>query len=476
MTMRIRQPETDTPRPTPRRKRGFTLTELLIATVILLIIVIATSRIFGTASKVAGIGEATANVLQEAAAIEQQIRQDFARLDYGGFFAIQSHAVSNDVNASGVLLDPNRPLSVTFRSDQLIFFVSGIQNTRNFTLSGNPNDFGEYANSRQQQSTSARIYYGHAYQLPGAAVGQDPDPTWNWQPWRSGLIPMVDRAGAPAGNFNVPLLRPTQWLLSRQAILLADDGGDAEDFFGLQNSAPKIASPDVRRGRVDIAAASLSDIRQEILNLGAWVDQSVGISSAFFYPRAEREPPVEIGDLDNPNFVRREDFALTSHVIGTGCSEFIVDWTYRDNDGAFVDEKGIGILPTFAQPWFGLDDPSRNVFTLRRYFNDPDSIEQLLMDFQQDTRQWIKIGNTQLINENAIERPVFSGGGVVRYRAIFGYNRDEPRDAAGDFGELDTGYTPWPSAVRITMRLHDPKGRLENGRLYQFVVELPRRN
>lgn len=468
MTMRIRQPETDAPRPTPRRtprrSRSFTLTELLIATVILLIIVIATSRIFGTASKVAGIGEATANVLQEAAAIEQQIRQDFARLDYGGFFAIQSHAVSNDVNTSGVLLDPNRPLSATFRSDQLIFFVSGIQNTRNFSIS-------PFSDSRQQQSTSARIYYGHAYQLPGAAVGQDPDPTWNWQPWRSGLIPMVDRAGAPAGNFNVPLLRPTQWLLSRQAILLADDGGGGDAFFGTQNSAPSIVSPAVRRGRVDIAASNLSDIRQDILTRlpVTWPTQSTVISNAFFHPRAEREPPVEIGDLDNPNFVRREDFALTSHVIGTGCSEFIVDWTYQDNDGAFstqdVSIDGIGILPTFAQPWFGLLDEARGVYPFRQYFLNPNSIDDIKID-----------NTTPLINPNVIERPVFSGGGVVRYRAIFGYNRDEPRDAVGVFGELDTGYTPWPSAVRITMRLHDPKGRLENGRLYQFVVELPRRN
>ncbi len=464
MTKWMRKPLTDDSRRSPRSKRGFTLTELMIATVILLIIIIATSRIFSTASKVAGIGEATANVLQEAAAIEQQIRQDFARLDYGGFFAIQSHAVSNDVNVSGILLDPNRPLSATVRSDQLIFFISGVQNTRNFSL--NP-----FSDSRKQQSTSARIYYGHAYQLPGAAVGQDPDPTWNWQPWRTGLIPMVDRAGAPAGDFNVTLISQTSWLLSRQAILLADNGGGSDSFFGMQNSAPSIISPAVRRGRVDIAASSLSDIRQDILTRIPinWPTQSNVISNAFFYPRAEREPPSDPGDLDNPDFVRREDFALTSPVIGTGCSEFIVDWTYRDNDGAFNAEDGpidgIGILPTFAQPWFGMLDEDRGVYPFRQYFLFPNTIDDIKID-----------NTTPLINPDAIERPSFGGSGLVRYRAIFGYNRDEPRDQAGNFGVLDVGYTPWPSAVRITMRLHDAKGRLENGRLYQFVVELPRRD
>ena len=92
------------------RRNGFTLTELMIATVVLLIVVIATSKIFGTASDVTGMGEATADIMQEAAAIEQQIRSDFERLSYNGYFAIKSHAVRNDFNigTTGEMLDPNR--------------------------------------------------------------------------------------------------------------------------------------------------------------------------------------------------------------------------------------------------------------------------------------------------------------------------------------------------------------------------------
>jgi hypothetical protein len=36
-------------------------------------------------------------------------------------------------------------------------------------------------------------------------------------------------------------------------------------------------------------------------------------------------------------------------------------------------------------------------------------------------------------------------------------------------------YTPLPSALRITLRLHDPLGRIEGGRDFQFIVELPKR-
>ena len=36
-------------------------------------------------------------------------------------------------------------------------------------------------------------------------------------------------------------------------------------------------------------------------------------------------------------------------------------------------------------------------------------------------------------------------------------------------------YTPWPSALRITMRLLDRDNRLGSGWTYQFIVDLPER-
>ena len=90
------------------------------------------------------------------------------------------------------------------------------------------------------------------------------------------------------------------------------------------------------------------------------------------------------------------------------------------------------------------------------------------------------------INPLAIERPTpFCSGspGILQYRAFFGFNQTEPRDIFdvdndGDVREIgvtDVGYTPWPTAVRITMTIHDPKARLTNGRTFQFIVELPER-
>jgi len=473
------------------RGQGFTLTELMIATVILLIVIIATSKIFGTASDVAGLGEANADILQEAAAIERQIRADFARLSYDAFFAIQSNAVRNDFNG-GPLLDPNRSPIDRIRSDQLIFFATGLENTRNFNVSG----FQNFANAQSQQSAAARVYYGHAFQIPDAPAVHDA--TVDWSPWRAGAITLADRDGGGNTNFTAPVVPPSRWLLSRQVVLLANDGGDFNDYYGAANAAQDIWDAELRNGRVDIAGSTLDTVRHGVLRNGdndfttvdPWSEQAVMIADAFFFPRAERIPALDSSDANNPDFVRREDLALTSHVIAVGCSEFRVDWTYHNGKGAFDfdgiansgDElRGVVMPDPHPQMWFGLDD-------LRALGNSPD-----YDDLRSDGRyndvvrylDWVNAGlGAGSIFPAAIERPILVGGGApnLQYRAFFGPHRDEPRDVIDIDGDgdtleliLDAGYTPWPDAVRITMTLHDARGRLGNGRTFQFIVELPRR-
>ncbi len=97
-----------------------------------------------------------------------------------------------------------------------------------------------------------------------------------------------------------------------------------------------------------------------------------------------------------------------------------------------------------------------------------------------------------LVNPAAVDEVVvpaaFPGQEPVReYWAIFGPNRRWPllkgRDVVlgntfsnGRDGLLDPdpSYTPWPSALRFTMVLHDSETNLEQGKLVQFVVELPK--
>ena len=86
-----------------------------------------------------------------------------------------------------------------------------------------------------------------------------------------------------------------------------------------------------------------------------------------------------------------------------------------------------------------------------------------------------------------------------RYGAVFGFNRDRGYlrgsddrpilidgrlsffDTMGTTGNGNTErfvntYSPWPTSIRITMRLHDPNDVIRGGRLFQFVVPLPKQD
>ncbi|MHC4786102.1 MAG: prepilin-type N-terminal cleavage/methylation domain-containing protein, partial [Planctomycetota bacterium] len=88
------------------KRLGFTLIEMVVTVAVLAVVIVAAGRIFQAAGTVVGVGLATADILQEAAAVERQIRGDLARLSREGFLAIRCVAVPNDVNGPAGLLDP----------------------------------------------------------------------------------------------------------------------------------------------------------------------------------------------------------------------------------------------------------------------------------------------------------------------------------------------------------------------------------
>ena len=124
---------------------AFTLTELLVSIVVLLVVILAVGRIFGTASTVVKNGEANADILQETSAVEQLIRNDLARISDEGFLIIQCIGVRNDVMASlggGSLLDPTKPADHIFRCDQMAFVADDLAISRQTQTMG---DFTESA-------------------------------------------------------------------------------------------------------------------------------------------------------------------------------------------------------------------------------------------------------------------------------------------------------------------------------------------
>jgi len=238
-------------------RRAFTVVELLIAVVVMLAVIIATSKIFNTASKVSSTGEANADVLQQGTVIEEQMRRDLERLCRDGYMAIQCVAVRNDVNqvispsANAPLLNPQLDANAILRCDQIVFFTAGTETSARWA---GPGDL--VSGGGGQQSRGARVYYGHGVQFPSLPndptsnppgsnpssiikpiiTGVTPAPSgvkqvvpWTWfDPlttqlgWQYGT---TTQTAGPRVLANQPEAR--QWVLARKSVLLSDDGGRA---------------------------------------------------------------------------------------------------------------------------------------------------------------------------------------------------------------------------------------------------------
>jgi len=514
--------------------RGFTLVELMVAVGLLLVVVIAVSRVFSTASKVTSLGEANNDLLQETSAIERQIRSDFARLDFDGCIAIQCVAVQNNVNriqfssASAPLVDPSRPDDAVIRCDQLVFFTKGAQTSVRFT---GTQDLGEgtQAPITMAKSSSARLLYGHGVQVPelvpqvaGGTVKR-PDPLsfsestlvpWSLDPQPSGSLDYTFWLTSGGGVVRGTQPEARDWILARQAVLLADDGANKVYFhagprapqttYG-NNSAIALWEASVAQGtdvpladnalfpsndlvssRVDVAASSLNDLRRQlapdaaaIARAGTVLSGSQGqrrrIINCFFgsstygqlagYIRSEKFAPS----------MNRQDVMLTTPTLATNCSSFMVDWTWED-----FSTLGFSQTPLSEVTWFGFPDSAYPT----------NSVERRGVSCLNDL-----VGSPLGAATDAIRLAVEGGAPAVYspygqnipiriYTAVFGFNSDkqafvplqDPAPNAPAVTAIERAdYTPWPTAIRLTMQLHDSENRIEQGRTVQLVIELPRR-
>ncbi len=468
----------------------------MVAVGLLLVVIIAVSRIFSTASKVASLGEAVNDILQETGAIERQIRTDITRIDYDGVLVIQCVAIRNDANSSSApLIDPSRPANATIRCDQLVFFSKGTQTSARFA--GNQ-DLGPF--NGLARSNVSRILYGHGVQLPDlipqGATSSRPDPIafsdrpllpWSFDTVASGSLEYKYWWGGGGGVTNGTQPEARDWTLARQAILLADDGGDLRRFHKATDITPTtygnnsavslfeqanletvitdanlLPNYNIINSRVDVAATNLNDIRKILAPVGSttWRQRIVngffgpfaGYGQLAGYVRSEKVAPS----------MNRQDVMLTTPTLATNCSGFMVDWTW----GPTV--PGVVTYPLVPTKWYGFPDSqglteeARGVRTLTEDLNPVPA------------GSWIVPSVIEGVNP--IIYPLGSSGPIQIYTAVFGFNGGKPvfQTLGGTVGNRDD-YTPWPTALRITMQLHDPEKRIEEGKTLQLIVELPKR-
>jgi type II secretory pathway pseudopilin PulG len=591
-------------------RRAFTIVELLVAIGLLAVVIIAASKILGTTTQVSGLGEANSNVTQEAEAVEKQLRQDLARLDLDGYLVVRCVGVRNDVNRvrygnAAPLLNPVLAADAVLRCDQVAFFMRGAEDTQQYVGGADLN--GRFP----PRAGSARVVYGHGVQVPDLTplsetvdnrldpIGFDDGPLvpWAWDAPGSGRL---ETSGSQSGNgptVNGAQPEARQWVLSRQSILLADDGGAAtahQNFPAIavlvDNAAGGLTpdgsvatgnivpSADLAASRNDVCSQQLADVRRIVERLGtgerrAWSGadgtRSRIVNATFgaqpwtlglgAYPRAEKRAPS----------THRLDAMLTSPTILRNCSEFMVDWTWADRTGQVLNPDGsvavlarplaaangpspilwgvrqlgyeqanpsavvirpttwngaVPVLPylpdwfTNGVPsaWFGFGDygigeapGSKRIPNVPRevvsvqwprtwFWRNAQTPYEMVMFQQSAPVHYEPIDGSV---PSRIEGPPVNAGGaassngpwtrpygggvpVYVYTAVFGFNNEHPTETVtvtDNTGFTSTrtvlrdDYTPWPSALRFTMRIHDSGGKLVEGRLYQFVVDLPQR-
>jgi len=334
--------------------------------------------------------------------------------------------------------------------------------------------------------------------------------------------------------YNIQQPPSAQWILARESLVMADDDTGATPtskvvFLNNNRSLYSIfpvgatVNTAVRKGRVDAVAENLNDIRRLITLVGTnpapWIGPAAGTSQrgrimrAMYYPRAEAHAPG----------MHRVDQALTNNALAIGCSSFRIDWTYDNPGGDILDANGnivggtgaaldangnvqvdvsgdpfsgVRINPAIEHPWFGFTDASTNVYN----YGDPAS--SFVTSSNLILAMTIDPSNIETSLTGTLPNP--TNAGYNDYWAVFGYNQTMPfldgsidPDTGSNFNGIPSrtyygvgsgpfdpntpsnsqqiAFTPWPSAIRVTMTLTDPENKIEGGREFQFVIELPRR-
>jgi hypothetical protein len=205
---------------------------------------------------------------------------------------------------------------------------------------------------------------------------------------------------------------------------------------------------------------------------------SVGVLG---WPRSEKV----VTDTD------RKTELLVSPTLLTNCSSFRIDWTWQPGTGRQTTAEGevvgavVGLGSTSGVEMGGIVSGAGGL----GWFGLPDVSDQPEVVLAQDALSFPGHSNQHMVqvarsiegapgnaSSPAVTAP-FPGQDRIRvYTAVFGFNQDDAYVVSPDGIEvLRDDYTPWPSQIRVTATIHDPRLVLDRGREVQFVLDVPRR-
>lgn len=480
MTTDVR-PTTSNPPATARAmpaRGGFTLVELMISIVLVLVIIIGVNEVFSLTSRTVGAGQALNAIQRDNRTTLQTLRDDFQALamNDGPFFLIRSEARpafrnvadrTGDVDGNPLTFDngtgtesavPRYILGPrTHRLDQIRFFARGLFQRQ----TGND---GTYA--ANMSSSEAFISYGHlnrpnrdasAYLEPGVLTDNDP-------------------ASNPNNGY------AAQWVLGRTAILMVqkqggqvtDRSGHAQAFYNRPSNAPQRSvhpfqsdtpaevsdnSPAtggwrLRSSRFDVVGTTIEeyrDILESALNSGSPFDWVTPVSNYRFNGNPEPIRPLDSAGT-----------ALAVPVFIAGCTQFVVEYA-----GDFVEQNDSDINPgavSRSVPDNKIDfvhDPVAGARKVRWYGFPRDTNDDGVVDPAVDV---VPLALLPGASRAAFERQVPA-------RA----DRVEPDDVYTVAWGPDTRDEQKPSMIRVTITVDDPTpaaARIGAGQTFEYVFRL----
>ena len=299
-------------------RRGFTLAEILVSVGILIAILLVAGRVFQTAQQVSNMGNAAADVLQETAAIEKQIRADIEQMSPQGMIAIHSVRVQNDQRiidwqlggGEGPrpgLINPNLEASAKIRCDQIVFLKDGISRLKQYGSDGYLTTADDGAAGADWYpkllGEGAMVYYGHAVQFPDELKAANMNEPLNEEPpFRHGhdiAIASLSQPITPWFDGGIDPQVPTVYRRYARSVTDEDAQGDNFDYSYQTQAAEPIrgSQPEARKwilARQEILFGQLPRLLFHNLvgKLGnkknnfkkkqqvAWIQQQADLSSA----------------------------------------------------------------------------------------------------------------------------------------------------------------------------------------------------
>ncbi len=483
--------------------RAFTLTELMIAIALVIILAVGVAQVFQMTSQTVSSGQALQTLTRDARAAESVFSNDIQSMvthtdqpaliiwsqRHGAF--LNEHDRLSDEDGDPMTIDLNEDGVINAYGERLSAAIYGRRNhrvdilaffTSNFYRRQTPeNNSGTLLPPVDATANEAFIWYGHL--LP---VGQN------------------ERLGLPQGY-------AAEWRLGRQAILLDPNASGASVLSA--NALLNVSSSafnDLRRSRYDVANATIRQIAAAILNNPDWWREGL-----IFRLQANPYPQAPY---------TADDIAQATPIFLNHCTSFIVEYA-----GDFLDQLDKGdpriqgaTLEEQAAQWGApvgtynsIAGSDGQIDFLYHPARSPDAVKQIRWyGLPRDTNSDVQGGSGKqdgaIFSTDVIplrdlwvlanDALVSKGMPPVGDHAPFERNPQEiwnevrwvenkiteGTTPADGYANPDQGMQPnevyycaWgptdrkPMLLRITLIMHDPNSRLPDGQTFQYVLKVP---